>query len=250
MKRVDKMNKKMTVLFQVLGLGIVMIAGSAMAAPQKESGKIGEILFKIHDVVPEKNADGKVLYCNIGATFFNRTNIDISNASLTLKWDDEVIGDAIDQEERADKEQRRVNPNAVRPRYSTSSFSGKTISASLKLPPLKMGQQVSLKTKVDTDRCFLLLNDMNINVNNCGTAGLDDKVARQGCRNLFSYVSPKMPEYYMDFKTVSHDEQMALEDAAVDGVRKELNAIFDEAIASIRSITSDEGLGVETEEAN
>ncbi len=233
------MNRKMKFLLQVLGLGTALIAGGAVAAPEKEAEKLGEILFKIHDVVPEKNADGKVLYCNIGATFFNRTKIDVANASLTLKWEDEVIGETIDQEERAEKERRRVNPNGERARYSTSSFTGKSISTSLKLPPLKAGQQVSLKTKVDTDRCFLLLNDMDINVNNCGTAGLNDKVSRQGCNNLFSYVSPKMAEYYTDFKAVSHEEQMALEDAEVSNTQNEVNAFFDDAMALIRDITTD-----------
>ena len=208
-----KMNRKAKLLMQVISLSTVLISGVAMAVDNKaaQTDK-GFVLFKIHDIVPEKNANGKVLYCNVGATFFNRTKEDVSNAALTLSWRDDVIDDIIVHEEREDKEKRRVDPKGPRPRYSTAGFTDKVVSTSLKLPPLKVGQQVSLKTKVDTDRCFLLLNDMDITVNNCGTIGMSDR--RSGsivCDNLFSYVSPKMPEYYTEFKETSYDDQIQAE---------------------------------------
>jgi hypothetical protein len=233
------MSRKAKLLMQVIGLSTALISGVSMAADSKnaETDK-GFVLFKIHDIVPEKNANGKVLYCNVGATFFNRTKEDVSNAALTLSWNDDVIGDAIDQEERADKEKRRVDPKAPRPRYSTAGFTGKVVNTSLKLPPLKVGQQVSLKTKVDTDRCFLLLNDMDVTVNNCGTAGMSERRSRSsGCDNLFSYVSPKMPEYYTEFKETSYDDQIQMENDEVDSLYSGINATFDEAIKVIRDIT-------------
>lgn len=226
------MNRKAKIWMQVLSLGMILTAGAAYAAEEV-------VLFKIHDVVPEKDANGKVLYCNVGATFFNRTKMDIANASLTLKWSDDVIGEAIDQEERAEKEQKRVNPRAERSRYTTAGFTGKTINTSLKLPPMKSNQQVTLKTKVDTDRCFLLLNDMDINVNNCGTASMSDKISRQGCGNLFRYISPKMAEYYMEFKEISPEEQLALEESELEGVQKDLIKVFDDTAAIIKGITDE-----------
>lgn len=233
-----KMNRQAKILMQILGISTVLVAAGAYAADDKNAAA-GEVLFKIHDVVPEKDANGKVLYCNVGATFFNRTKMDIANASLTLKWSDDVIGEVIDQEERADKEQKRLNPKAERSRYSTSGFTSKTINTSLKLPPMKSNQQVSLKTKVDTNRCFLLLNDMDITVNNCGTASMNDKISRQGCGNLFRYVSPKMAEYYMEFKEISPEEQMAIEDAELDVVQKDLKKAFEDTTAIIQGITED-----------
>ncbi|MBE6443256.1 MAG: hypothetical protein E7020_01125 [Alphaproteobacteria bacterium] len=233
------MKKSMNILMQILGLGMILVATDVNAEPNKDGESAGVVLFKIHDIVPEKDANGKVLYCNVGATFFNRTKIDIANAAIALKWDDEVIGEAIDQEERAEKEQKRINSRAPRSRYSTSSFTGRTISTSLKLPQLKVNQQVTLKTKVDTDRCFLLLNDMEVTVNNCGTAGMTDKVSRQGCSNMFRYVSPKNAEYYMEFKEISPEEQLAIENAEVADVESELRNIFDDTVAIIRDITND-----------
>ena len=141
--------------------------------------------------------------------------------------------------ERAAKEQQRTNSRAARSRYSTSGFTSKTINLPLKLPPLKAKQQVSLKTKVDTDRCFLLLNDMDINVNNCGTASMSGKVSRQGCNNLFRYVSPAGAEYYTEFKEISPEQQAAIEDAELDAEQKELEQLYNEALTAIENIASE-----------
>lgn len=239
------MNKQIKVLMQVLGLSSLLFADAATAAvssgrPVKEEADSNEaVLFKIHDIIPEKDSDGKVTHCNIGATFFNHTKMDIANASISLGWDDEVIGEAIDQEERAEKEQKRLNTRTARSRYSTAGFTTKDIKASLKLPPLKAGQQVSLKTKIATDRCFLLLNDMDVNVSNCGTASMNEKISRGGCSNLFRYISPKMPEYYVEFREISPAEQMAMEDNELDAVRKEMNAVFEGTMAAIKDIAAD-----------
>ncbi len=234
------MKKSINILMQFLGIVSFLIVADVNAAPEKNDEPMGVVLFKIHDIVPEKDANGKVLFCNVGATFFNRTKMDIANVAITLQWEDDVIGEIIDQEERLEKEQKRVNPKAQRSRYSTSSFTGKTISAPLKLPQLRINQQVTLKTKVDTDRCFLLLNDMDVTVNNCGTAGMNDKVSHQSCSNLFRYVSPKSAEYYMEFKEVSPEEQLAIENAEVASVEREIRKLFDETIVTIRDITNDD----------
>lgn len=238
-KKEWKMHKTATVLTGILMLGTVSISGIAAAAPQEKEEQAGEVLFKIHDVVPEKDMDGNVLYCNIGATFFNNTSKDMSNIALTLGWNDEVVGEMIDQEERAAKEQKRKAPNAVRSRYSTSGFTSKDVTVSLKLPPLKAKQQVSLKAKVDTDRCFLLLNDMDIKVDNCGTASMGSSFSRQSCDNMFRYVSPMNAEYYTEFKEISLEQQIAMEDLEFDEAEKELEDIYLETIDVIEDIAKD-----------
>lgn len=240
------MNKQIKVLMPILSLSAFLLADAATAAisqndsaTNKTDSSNAAVLFKIHDIIPEKDSDGKVIHCNVAATFFNNTKADIANAALSLEWDDEVIAETIDQEERTEKEQKRLNTRNAKSRYSTAGFTTKNITTSLKLPPLKAGQQVSLKTKVATDRCFLLLNDMDINVNNCGTASMNEKISRNGCNNLFRYISPKMPEYYMEFKEISPAEQMVLEDREFDVSKKEMNTMFESTMAAIKDITSD-----------
>lgn len=234
------MKKTAKVLMQIAGIGAFLSFGAAVPAYSEPTGSSSDVndvvLFKIHDVFPEKDASGKVLYCNAGATFFNRTKADIANASLTLKWTDDVIGETIDQEDRAEREQRRSNSKAPKARYSTSDFTKKEVLLPIKLPPLKVNQQVSLKTKVDTDRCFLLLNDMDVSINNCGTAGVNDKSSRRGCDNMFRYVSPKMADYYTEFKEVSQDELISMEDAELDSAQVKIKQTYEEVLAAIKDI--------------
>ncbi len=225
---------------KMLGVSAALFMVNPVLAADEEDAGVGEILFKIHDVIPEKNADGKVLHCNIGATFFNRTNVDIANMSITLRWEDEVVSDMIDLEEREDKEKRRVAPRAARSRYSTASFNSKTIDLNVKLPPIKSMQQISMKTQVDTDRCFLLLNDMEVTVNNCGTLAVSGKAGKDQCANIFQYVSPKMPEYYTEFKETSYDKQIIIEDEEMANMRKEVDKMIADASATIESITTKE----------
>ena len=217
-----------------------LCATIANAEPETTTSAPAEVvLFKIHDIVPEKDADGKVLYCNIGATFFNRTKSDLANVAMNLVWEDEVISDTIEQEERSLREQRRANPRAATSRYPTSALNDRTITMSLRLPPIKMNQQVSLKAKVSTERCFLLLNDMEINISNCGNIDGATKGSRD-CNNLFRYISPKMPEYYQEFKEKSLEEETAEEDSLLDTTKKEMEESYNETIQAIRNITNDQ----------
>lgn len=234
MKKTTKVLMQIAGISAVLGFGVVAPAYSAPTETPSDVNSV--VLFKIHDVFPEKDASGKVLYCNAGATFFNRTKADIANAALTLKWTDDVIGEMIEQEERADRENRRSNSKGPKSRYSTSDFAKQEVLLSVKLPPMKVNQQVSLKTKVDTDRCFLLLNDMDVSIDNCGTAGLNDKSARKGCENMFRYVSPKMPDYYTEFKEISQEELISMEDSELDAAQVKINQTYQEAIAAIKDI--------------
>ena len=233
-------------LMRFMALGLVFGAANVYAAPSNNDKEpFGEIIFKIHDIVPEKNADGNVVYCNIGATFFNRTKADASNVSLELEWNDNVIGDVIDIEDREEKEANRTKSKAPRPRYSTSSFTSRTVSANLKLPPIKKNQQITMKSKVDTDRCFILLEEMDVNVVDCGT--LVDTGTKGACNKYFQYVSPKSGEYYNDFKEISWEEQLVEEDKYIISVQEEVETsyqeVFDIIDGIVAPLTADERNG-------
>ncbi|MBS4773035.1 MAG: hypothetical protein KHX55_02020 [Proteobacteria bacterium] len=227
------MTKANKLLLCALGYGLASFAGNASAAEDT-------VLFKIHDIVPVKNADGNVVACDIGATFYNRTANEIKNASLNLVWTDEVIGEAITQEERSAKEAQRANRRNV-PRYNTASYSSKSIVLKLRLPPLKSYQQVTLKSKVNTDRCFLLLNDMEVDVLNCGNSSGDKKsklpvAAQSSCEGLFTYVSPASPEYYNDFQAISVAEQIAQEDTLLQTKKDALTNAYQDALKQVDAI--------------
>ena len=107
------MNKNAKLFITCLGLGMASYINAASAASDG-------VLFKIHDIVPVKNADGVVSSCELGATFYNRTDKEISNAALNLIWTDEVIVDAINQEDRNMREAKKQNRQNL-PRYNTAT---------------------------------------------------------------------------------------------------------------------------------
>lgn len=219
----------------VVALGLAFGVTDVNAAPSNAKESLGEIIFKIHDIVPEKNADGNVVYCNIGATFFNRTKNDVANLAISLNWKDDVIGEIMDIEEREEREKKRSKSKEPRSRYSTSSFTSDMVTVDLKLPPIKVNQQITLKTKVDTDRCFILLNDMDVAATNCGT--LSNGSSKDSCSNFFQYVSPKSGEYYTDFKEISWENQIVAEDDLIAQIQEEVDGLFDETLKSLDSIT-------------
>lgn len=228
------MTKISKLLWSTLGIGLFSFAGAAGAVEDT-------VLFKIHDIVPVKNADGNVIACDIGATFYNRTANEIKNASLNLIWTDEVIGETINQEEREAKEAQRANRRRVS-RYNTSSYTSRDILLKLRLPPLKSYQQITLKSKVNTDRCFLLLNDMEVDVINCGSSSDNNKRSRNSvmqqanCDGLFTYISPASPEYYNDFQAISVAEQTAQENSLLQEKKEALNAVYQDALKQIDTL--------------
>ncbi len=223
------MTDKSKLFLACLGVGMASYIGAAAAASDA-------VLFKIHDIVPVKNADGNVTLCEVGATFYNRTATEISNAALNLVWADEVVADAINQEERNAKEAQRTGRRNL-PRYNTATYNSRNVNMDLRLPPLKPHQQVTLKSKVVTDRCFLLLNDMEVNVTKCGTASTGAKSSsKANCDNLFRFVGPKSPEYYSEFKEVSADEQAVREQGASDKQKQEINNLYRDTVAYANNI--------------
>lgn len=225
------MNKNAKLFITCLGLGMASYINVAAAASDA-------ILFKIHDVVPVKNADGNVVSCDVGATFYNRTDKEVSNASLNLIWADEVVADAINQEERNARESKKFRRNV--PRYNTATYNSRNVTMSLRLPTMKPYQQVTLKSKVNTDRCFLLLNDMEIEITNCGTGAESKAVsgrANNNCDNLFRFISPKNAEYYSEFKPISLEEQNTEEEAQSNQQKQDVNTLYKEAIDSISALS-------------
>lgn len=228
--------KKINALLCSIGLGAFLFSGNTLAADNSndKSANADRILFKIHDVAPEKDANGNINSCNISVTLFNNYDKALSNTQITLKWDDEVISDIISQEEYETKEAINRNPDATRSRYPTAKTTAPTITTTIKIPLINAHQQISLKNKVDTDRCFLLMNDMEIQANSCTFAG--EATSDRGCRASFSYVSPNSPQYFSEFKEISYDEEVNNKEQEIDADKAEAESIYDEIVNTLRKI--------------
>ena len=203
------------------------------------------VLFKIHNVKPIKNRDGKITDCEFSATFFNRSQTSVDNALINVNWKDEAISNVIEDEKEAALKKIQEHEYGLdsRPLPMDVSTTEKTtpivLTASLKVPALKPYRQVSLRSKVSSDRCFLMINDATFKVENCSisnaarTGVVSPTAGKASCESLFKFVSAQDPEYYREFKKVSFNaERKAKQDALVQE-QKSLTTLYDEAVSDI-----------------
>ena len=238
------MRKSQILFLQILSAAFLLNATPTFAQVEGDEENSFEegILFKIHNVVPVKNSSGLIASCDFSATFYNRTQKTISDTQLTLMWEDEAIDDVINMEKREEKENLRTRKTNVS-RYSTSSFTSSSLSMPLRLPTIKPGQQVTLKSKINTDRCFLLLNNVEVKVNKCRLkeAGTDKKKATinsnsSACTGMFLFVSDKNPEYYSEFKEISVNAENIKEKDDFTKQREELENLYSITANSLNSL--------------
>lgn len=200
-----------------LGMGAVSV--SAQEAPE-ETTKPRAVLFKIHEIKPVENTDGVVTHCDFLVTFYNRTTDSFRSAKIDMGWTDEVTERySIDEAEKETPE-APVRTRAVR---SNAPASLGEITSTVDMPSLGSYKQTTVKASVKTQKCFVLLDNVNFNVESCSIVGKDDDNAGSArrnrinasrstseCANLFEYVDSKNPEYYGEFKNISFSEQERL----------------------------------------
>lgn len=216
-----------------MGLCLAGFIGSAKAADDM-------VLFKIHDIAPVKNADGLISACEFGATFYNRTGLDVSNVDLKLTWEDDTLNQIKDDEKKNAIMEENDDGYFSMSKYNANANANtgeevgnpNDVTMGLRLPPLKAYKQISLKSKVNTDKCFLLMGDVKVDVSSCKKGETEVTI----CRDLFKYVSVKDAEYYTDFQVISADELKSQEVTLEQQQKQELSVLFDKALASINGI--------------
>lgn len=184
------------------------------------------VLFKIHDIAPVSNADGLTVACEFGATFYNRTGVNVSNVDMHLSWHD----NALDNIKFDDDKDMGNNFSADK--------RDEEVAMDLKLPPLKAYQQISLKAKINTDKCFLLLGDMDMTITSCKKGDGETASGEDVCRDVFQYVSAQNPEYYTEFQAISLNEQKVQEASQKASEQQEINELFNKSIDSISNISA------------
>lgn len=232
----------------------LMLAGTSFAKAEDDvennEGLLSSIeqpavLFKIHDVKPLRDRDGNVTDCEFGVTFYNRTNSDVNKIAMDLTWTDEVVGNVIQMEKNADmlkKQRENYNNNQgifSTPQSETEALTPVSLTASLKVPDLQPYRQISLKSKIKTDRCFLMLNQpvfkfSSCNVKNSSAGGVSVQApGMTACDDLVKYVSAQDPEYYREFKKVSFNEEKKAKVAAQKKQQDELTEIYDQVVSDL-----------------
>ena len=206
------------VLCSTLMLACAALVAPANAQTQEDTTKARAVLFKIHDIKPALNADGVVTHCDFMTTFYNRSSDSLRYAKLEMGWSDKVSEQyLIDEEKEADKnapEQGRRNNN------KKEEVKIGDVTTVVDMPALGSHKQVSVKSSVKTNKCFMLLDNLEFKVNSCALVGAaeslsnrrrsDNTTAPAECAQLFEYVASDNPEYHDEFKDISYSEQERL----------------------------------------
>ena len=249
-------------LLSVACAALVMGNTSAMAdeevVPNDEfSSKIasGEnvVLFKVHDVKPIKNQDGVVKNCEFRLTLYNRSPKNVDKATINLSWVDDSISEVIDEEDKKDideiadaKEDNDGYINDKQPQVrpiKTEDVTSKTLTTTVALPQIKPFRQVSLKSKIKSDRCFLMIENADFSFSDCSvtepetSSGMSSSGSKSDCQSLFRFVSPRDPEYYREFQKVSFNEEAEKRQKMREKDKNEMDEAYKKMMASLKKVS-------------
>ena len=214
------------------GLAFGMILSSVNAV-QASGGE--EVIFRVENINPVRNEQGLVSQCEFYVTVYNRMDKAIKEADLILSWKDTVSG------------KYKLGENSVEVQTDESQMI-QTITQNVKLKDIEAHQQKSFKQVVDTDKCYLLFDNVDYKVPVCIAEGDDIKVRnnrRMGngsCTGSFDYVNTQNPEYYSEFKDIAESD---LEKAAEEQKKQDAEALENlhkkslETIEEVSKILSD-----------
>ena len=196
------------------------------------------VLFKIHDVTPVENADGLTASCKYGITFYNRSSYTLKNARLSLSWQDEGISKVIEEE----KQDTKNNRNSRSKKSETEAVTPNTVVSAITISNLGPKQQKSFQQTLNSDRCFLLMGNVNFTAGDCSVASSgensENPYSGDQCSSFFQFVSPENPEYYRDFGPISYTQEKtnAAEERTKD--RSEINKLYEETLSEFNKVKS------------
>lgn len=186
-----------------------------------ETSEEDSILFRIENIKPIANADGLIEKCSFVVTTFNRMDKAVKEAKLDLNWEDNISA------------KYAIAGNEVKAKNAEESLT--VINTSVEIENIPPHFQKSFEGVVETDKCFLLLDNLEYTVEKCILDGekqemKNNKVVNKngGCERNFNYINSANPEYYTEFKDVPEsvltkqaDEEKKHEVAKIDEIYNE-----------------------------
>lgn len=204
--------RKSIKLLSILLCGSVLFSVSAQAADMNTPKKIKKVdpstrrdavIFKVHDIVPVEE-EGVVTGCDFSITLYNRTSINFRNFTLNLAWNDKVaekfrFNDYMEKfltKEEYDQQKKFLGDEAT----------AQPLLAAVTVNAFGADKQISIRSHVNSTKCYLMLSNANYSVAPCDIVrnidmpnaggGFDSKE----CTALFQFVDTSNPEYFGQFK--------------------------------------------------
>ena len=223
------------------------------AKKSEKTSDAGTIIFRIENIQPIKDKHGDVKQCSYVITAYNRLNQTVKEANLKFVWRDNITGQylkRIDESSKLTADEITESLSSEAP-VSTATKSLKSeakfqpITSEVKVFNIAPHSQKSFSNTVDTDKCFLLFDNLDYTVKDCLLDGeenvvKDNKVVRSGsgCVDKFNYINSKNPEYYAEFGDVPENiVQDQIEDEKNTEIEK-INNSYKEVISALDKVNN------------
>ena len=198
------------------------------AEANAESSKPEGILFRVENIQPITNKEGVIDRCSYMVTAYNRSDHPLKDAHMILTWTDQISG-----KYKIEKSQIKVVP---------SKEAKIQINSEINLGGIAPRKQKSFEQRVETDKCYLLLDNTQFNVVSCDVEGMD-KLDTNRCTSMFNYIDSKNPEYYSEFKDVpasvlekQAEDEKQQEIAKITETVEQINKTMDETTEILRKL--------------
>ncbi len=245
------MKKIKKILAVLLSSSISLSATNSLAAipaqskndktlPQKNENvttRPDAVIFKIHDIDPVLE-NGVVKGCNYTITLYNRTPMNFRTFTINLAWPD-----VVDERFKFDRYVESIlGVEEAEKQYELFSKeeAAKPAQTSVTVNAFGADKQISLRSYMDNEKCYLMLSDAQYTVSPCDIARNMDTVGGFGlsaeqsiCTNLFQFVSPKNPEYFGEFKKLSATEEARQSESAESRELSDIDVIINKIVENL-----------------
>ena len=193
------------------------------------------VIFKVHDIAPISE-DGIVTGCDFTVTLYNRTSINFRSFNINLEWTDNVdekfkfsryMESFIGEEEFA-KQKDFIGEDAAAEALQTSI----TINA------FGSDKQISVRSHINTDKCYLMLSTASYNISPCNIVrsvdnATDNNLDNKECTDLFQFVDTSNPEYFGQFKKISATELAQQNMLSEKGELSDVDELIDRIVENL-----------------
>ena len=240
------MRKTIQYLSAVVLGSAFLLSGNANAVEQKNAEEAttrnDAVIFKVHEIEPVLK-DGVVIGCDFSVTLYNRTSINFRSFTIDMGWKDAV-------DDRFNFEQYMkayVNPKEMEEhkKFLSQEPQSKPLSTKITVNAFGADKQITLRSHINSDKCFLMLSDAEYKVSPCDIVRSIDNEATKNvnskeCTQLFQFVNTSNPEYFGEFKNMSATELAAQEKSIEKGELADIDEIINKVVENLQS--SDETL--------
>lgn len=215
----------------------VTVKTPATKTAAEPSTRNNAVIFKVHDISPISD-EGVVTGCDFTVTLYNRTSINFRSFTLNLQWKDVV-------DERFKFERYVESILGADEAIKQKAFLGekgvsKPLQAGVTVNAFGADKQISIRSHVDNEKCYLMLSDAEFNVTPCdivrsidtaNTLGID--IESKDCTGLFQLVDTSNPEYFGKFKKISATEFAAQEQQMQNRELSDIDVIISKIVENL-----------------